>query len=236
MPSCDDGGRRVSLPLVTAAIGVFAATLAWRFLTFTGFSNDDYAHVALAQQMLLGDRPIRDFSDPGWPLTYLLSAAAWLIAGDTLGAEWAITAGGFALGAACTVAAAYRLGGLVPIAILVTLLEIVIHPRSFSYPKVLAYAAGAWAMTALAAGPSLRRIVLMSGAIAAAFLLRHDHGLFLGAASAVCVGLASRGNGCSSFRASRSGTGLDPSCPESLGKNPAARISDEADTKEARGR
>ena len=50
---------------------MFVATFVWRFLTFTGFSNDHYAHLALAQQMLLGERPIRDFSDPGWPLTYV---------------------------------------------------------------------------------------------------------------------------------------------------------------------
>ena len=171
------------------------ATLAWRFLTFTGFTNDHYAHVALAQQMLLGDRPIRDFADPGWPLTYLLSAASWMVAGDTLGAEWAITAGGFALGAACTVVVAHRLTGSIFIAILVTILEVLIYPRTYSYPKVLAYAGGAWAMILLAATPSFRRITLMAAAIAVAFLLRHDHGLFLGLAAAACVAFASRVNG-----------------------------------------
>jgi hypothetical protein len=195
VPSSESGSLRTSPSLVAAAIGLFMATLAWRFLTFTGFTNDHYAHVALAQQMLLGDRPIRDFADPGWPLTYLLSAASWLVAGDTLGAEWAITAGGFALGAACTVAAAHRLTGSISIAILVTILEILIYPRTYSYPKVLAYAAGAWLIILLAAKPSLRRVTLMSAAIAVAFLLRHDHGLFLGLAAAVCVAFASRGDG-----------------------------------------
>ena len=54
---------------------LLGATLAWRFVTFTGFTNDHYVHLALAQQMLMGDRPIRDFADSGWPLMYLLSAA-----------------------------------------------------------------------------------------------------------------------------------------------------------------
>src|SRR5688572_27814456 len=48
---------------LVAAAGACAATLAWRFLTFTGFTNDHYAHLALAQQWLLGDRPVRDFTD-----------------------------------------------------------------------------------------------------------------------------------------------------------------------------
>ena len=68
--------------MVAAAAAMFVVTVVWRFLTFTGFTNDHYAHLALAQQLLLGDRPIRDFSDPGWPLAYVLSAAAWQFAGS----------------------------------------------------------------------------------------------------------------------------------------------------------
>ena len=60
--------------VVAAAVAAFAATLGWRFVTFTGFTNDHYVHLALAQQLLMGERPVRDFIDSGWPLTYLLSA------------------------------------------------------------------------------------------------------------------------------------------------------------------
>ena len=45
-----------SAEIVTVA-SVFVATVVWRFLTFTGFTNDHYAHLALAQQMLLGEPP-----------------------------------------------------------------------------------------------------------------------------------------------------------------------------------
>ena len=61
MPNREPRAYALSGPVVAVALGLFAATLAWRFLTFTGFSNDHYAHLALAQQMLLGDRPVRDF-------------------------------------------------------------------------------------------------------------------------------------------------------------------------------
>ena len=98
-------------PALAAAAALFVAALAWRFVTFTGFSDDHYAHLALAQQWLLGDRPVRDFSDPGWPLTYTLSAIAWRLAGDTLAVEWTLIAAGFAAAAACTVMAAQRLSG-----------------------------------------------------------------------------------------------------------------------------
>lgn len=195
MPSSDLAAARWRPAVLATAAGAFAATLAWRFLTFTGFTNDHYAHLALAQQLLLGERPVRDFSDPGWPLTYLLSAAAWLLAGDAMAVEWALMATALAIGAACTVIVAHRLSGSLPIAIVVTLLEILIFPRTYSYPKILVYAAGAWAMIALAARPSLRRVLLMAALIAVAFLLRHDHGLYIGVASAVCVALASRTEG-----------------------------------------
>ena len=176
-------------------VGLFLVAVAWRFLTFTGFSNDHYAHLAMAQQVLMGDRPIRDFADPGWPLTYTLTALGWLVTGKTMATEWVISTAGFAVGAACTVAAAYRLSGSLAIAAVVTLIEILIFPRAYSYPKVLMYAAGAWAMLALAADPSRRRSVLMAAVVAIAFLFRHDHGLFLGISAAVCVALASHAAG-----------------------------------------
>jgi hypothetical protein len=180
---------------LVAAAGACTATLAWRFLTFTGFTNDHYAHLALAQQWLLGDRPVRDFTDPGWPLTYLLSAAAWRAAGNAMWVEWTLAATALAIAAACTVIVAHRLSGSLTIALVVTALEIVIYPRTYSYPKIVAYAVAAGVMAALAARPSRGRIVLMAAMIAAAFLLRHDHGLYIGVASAVCLALTSRLDG-----------------------------------------
>jgi len=184
--------RHVDIPdsVVAAAVALFGVTLAWRFLTFTGFTNDHYVHLALAQQMLMGERPIRDFADSGWPLMYLLSAAAWRLTGDTLATEWSIAAGWFALGAACTVVAAYRLSASLSLAVIVTIVEGLIYPRTYSYPKVLAYGAASWAMVALAGQPSRRRIVIMSAVVAIAFLFRHDHGLFIGIGAAVCLFVA----------------------------------------------
>ncbi len=178
-------------PVVAAAAGLLGATLAWRFMTFTGFTNDHYVHLALAQQTLLGDRPVLDFADSGWPLTYLLSAALWRLAGDTLVVEWGIAAAGFALGAACTVVVGYRLSKSVVIAVLVAILEFLIYPRTYSYPKVLIYAVAAAGLVALAVQPSRRRIAVMAAVIAVAFLFRHDHGFFVGVASVACLAMLS---------------------------------------------
>ena len=173
--------------VAAAAAAAFAVTLAWRFLTFTGFTNDHYAHLALAQQWLLGDRPIRDFTDPGWPLTYLLSAAAWRLGGDAMWVEWALTATALGIAASCTLIAAFRLSGSLTIAAFVTVLEILIFPRTYAYPKLAAYAAAACVLTAVAERASWARIFAAAAITAAAFLLRHDHGLYIGIASAVCV-------------------------------------------------
>jgi hypothetical protein len=181
--------------VAATAVALFVATLVWRFLTFTGFSNDHYAHLALAQQMLFGERPIRDFTDPGWPLTYMLSAAAWWLAGNTMAVEWLLIALALAAAATLTVVTANRLTGTLWAAVLVTVLQLIAYPRTYSYPKLLAYALGAWAMVAMAAHPSRRRIVVMAGVIATAFLLRHDHGLYVGVAAAMCVAFASRADG-----------------------------------------
>jgi hypothetical protein len=183
--------REVPGRVAAAAAGLLGATLAWRFMTFTGFTNDHYVHLALAQQTLLGDRPVRDFTDSGWPLMYLLSAGLWHLAGDALVVEWGIAAAGFALGAAFTVGVGYSLSGSVTIAVLVAILEVLIYPRTYSYPKVLIYAIASGAIVALAAQPSRLRVAVMGGVIAVAFLFRHDHGLFVGVASVACLAMVS---------------------------------------------
>ena len=175
------------------AIAAGLLTFAWRFLTFVGFTNDHYIHIALAQQVLLGDLPVRDFTDVGWPLQYLLTAAAWRVAGDALAVEFAIAAGSFALGAAFSVIVAHRLSGSLFIALVVTAFEVLIFPRSYSYPKVLMYAAAGWTLVKLADRATIGRIVTTAAVIAVAFLFRHDHGVFIGIAAAICLVVAGRG-------------------------------------------
>lgn len=175
-----------------AAIAIFIVAGAWRFLTFTGFTNDHYAHLALAQQILLGDLPVRDFTDPGWPLTYLASAAAWLVAGDAMGVEWLLTAGALSLSAALTVVIAARLSGYLAIGVLAAILELIIYPRTYAYPKLLAYALAAAVIMAVARRPTRTSLWLPAASIATAFLFRHDHGLYIGLAMALCVAASSR--------------------------------------------
>ena len=177
--------------MALTAVALFALTLCWRVMTFAGFANDHYVHLARAQQLVLGDWPVRDFVDPGMPLMLMVSAAAWRIWGGALRTEVLLVAGAFALGAACTFLAARRLSRSIPIAVTVTVLEVLIAPRSYSYPKALLYPAAALAILAVVRTPSRGRLLALAGLTAVAFLFRHDHGLYIGVSAAVAVALGS---------------------------------------------
>jgi len=195
------------------AVLLFAATLAWRFLTFTGFSNDHYVHLARAQQMRLGEWPVRDFVDPGLPLMYVVSLVGHAVGGPSLGTEFLIVAIAFAVGSVFTFLAASKLAGSIAIAFSMTLLQIAISPRTYGYPKVLLYAIAGWVIIALAERPTGRRIVLAAMLIAIAFLFRHDHGVYIGLACAAATALATRKEGANVVvRSVTALTAARPSC------------------------
>lgn len=176
---------------VVAAAAAFAAAVLWRFLTFSGFSNDHYVQVARGYQWLRGAWPVRDFVDPGMPATYALSALGRLAFGNQLRSEFVVMVLGFGAGAAATAWAAWRLAPSALIVAVVLALEILVSPRTYSYPKILLYGIAGVAVVALAASPTRRRVALCGVLIAAAFLVRHDHGLYIGLGCAAAVALRS---------------------------------------------
>jgi hypothetical protein len=175
---------------VVAAAACLAGLVStiFRYLALVGFPNDEHEYLAGAQQMLLaGEWPTRDFFDPGRPLMYCLSAAAQLVFGQTLLAEAVLTAVAFGVGAAFVLVATHRLSGSLLPAIVATILSIAIFPRPYGYPKILLYAAAPVLMWAWVKAPSLARLMAMSAFVAVAFLIRHDHGVFIGAAVAATI-------------------------------------------------
>ena len=180
---------------MSAALVAGVITLLWRFLTFSGFNNDHYVHMAGAQQILLGEWPVRDFVDVATPLMYIVHAAGRALFGPSLGVELAIVASGFAIGAACTVVAATRLSGSPTIALLVTAFEVAIYPRTFGYPKVLLYAVAALVIMAVARRFTTRTLLATAVTIVVAFLFRHDHGVFIGIASLTALLVGGRDDG-----------------------------------------
>ena len=125
-----------------AAGGVFVGTWLIRFLALTGFPNDHFFHLAPAQQMLAGELPSRDFVDPGQPLMYLVSFLARLAVDSPLLAEAIVVSTAFGLAAVLTLYAAFSVSGSLSIAVVVTVAEIALFPRTYHYPKLLLLAAG----------------------------------------------------------------------------------------------
>jgi hypothetical protein len=177
---------------VTAA-AIFVVAESWQFLTYNGFPNDHYFHVARARQMLLGDWPVRDFVDPGALLQYVFSAAARWLFGDVAAPELLVVALGVGVGAAATVVCASWLSRSTIVAGGVALLEILASPRSYSYPKMLLYGLAGCAIVAVATHASRARLLLAATLTATAFLMRHDHGLFIGVACTAAIALSSSG-------------------------------------------
>ena len=125
------------LPLAVAAL-----TAGFRYLLLNvGFPNDHFVYISGGWQMLSGDWPTRDWVDPGLPLQFLASATAQALLGPTLFAEGVLVSLGFGVAAALTTVVVRRLTGSVALAVAAAALEVLILPRTYSYPKMLIYAA-----------------------------------------------------------------------------------------------
>ena len=170
-----------------AAIGLFAGVALFRYLSLNGFSNDHYVHLAGAQQMLFGEWPSRDFVDLGAPLTYALSAAAQELFGRGLLTEAVLTAILFAIAAVLTLRVVLALTGSVALGLAAAAVEELMFPRSYSDTKILVYAAASLALVRYSARPGRARLVVLALVTAIAFLIRHDHGAFVGIAAGVAV-------------------------------------------------
>src|SRR5688572_3393813 len=171
------------------ALVAFLVAFAFRWLTLAEFPNDHFDHVAVAQQLRLGAWPIRDFTDEGLPLAYLVSAAAWSLVRSPFLSEAMVVASGFATAAALSFTAAVRLSGSFIAASIAVVAQLALYPRTYSYPKLLvqavAIAVTLWALERL----TPRRIAALAGATAFGYYFRHDHAIYIGAAvvASLCV-------------------------------------------------
>ena len=175
---------------LVAALIFFVLVASLRFLSLTGFPDDHYVHLAGAQQMLHGEWPSRDFVDLGAPLTYATSAAAQAIFGERQLTEALLMALAFGLGAVLTIRAGVALTGSVLLAMAAALIEVLVYPRTYGYPKIVLYAMAAVVLLWYASRPTRARLIGLAALSAIAALVRHDHGLYIGIASVVAVALS----------------------------------------------
>jgi 4-amino-4-deoxy-L-arabinose transferase-like glycosyltransferase len=194
-------GLPVNAVLLTT---VFALTAVFRFLALrNGFPNDHFVYITPGWQMQFGEWPARDFVDPGLPLMFWSSAAAQALFGQTLLAEGLLVAAAFGLAAALTFAAATDLTGSRVLGLFAALFEVAVFPRTYGYPKLLAYALAFWVFGRYPRWPGTARLWAVAASVAIAFLFRHDHGLFLylGGLLLVVLNAAPRGLGAATKQA-----------------------------------
>jgi hypothetical protein len=182
--------QRREFALLVAVLVVAVLACAYRVLTFVEFSNDDFMHMAFAQQIAHGSLPVRDYVELGLPLMALVSAGAQLALGEGLLTELFVEATAYAVTAALCLFVAARVSGSMAVGIALSLVIVLCHPVSYGYPKLLTYAAGLAAVWAYCAAPSKPRLGLVAVVVAAAFLFRHDHGVIL--APAVVIAIVAR--------------------------------------------
>ena len=115
----------------------------------------------------------------------------WLLPDAPLFGEAVLVAAMFALAAVFTLYAARRLTASWWIALLVVAIEVVILPRTYSYPKILAYAAGFLAMWRYVGAPVAVAVVQLAVAVVVAFGLRYDHGIYVGIGGLLTVVMVS---------------------------------------------
>jgi hypothetical protein len=176
--------------LIVASIIVAVVAFGYRYTSLSGFSNDHYVHLARAQAMLAGDLPIRDYTEEGVPLTVVLSATAQRVLGQSLFAEVVLVLTSLAIGAGVTCWLASRLSGSLLIGASAALLQVLVSPRLYSHPKIMIYSvflAIAWWYLDR---PGRGRLALVALWTAVAFLIRHDHGVYVGLGAAALIAIA----------------------------------------------
>jgi hypothetical protein len=177
--------------LAAGLVVIFAFSWLFRFNdpngSFAQLTDDHFFYLVRGWQILFGDLPVRDFVDHGAPLYYYVAAAVQWLGGRGTQSEIIFSVTMISLGAALTFWLAQRASGSLLLGAAAALLQILLAPRFYNYPKILVYAAAVPAIWAWIDRPTWRRLALIALITAIGFLFRHDHGAFVGIAMAVAL-------------------------------------------------
>ena len=177
-----------------AAAAIFVVAFFYQF-TKPSFPNDHFGHLSKAQLVLDGELPVRDFMDPGLPLTIAISAGLLSLSRGSLFAEALFTMGAISVGVVLVYRLSRRLTASVGLAIWAAACTLAIEPRLYNYPKVLTCTVAAWLACRYIDRPTRERAACLGAWTAVAFLFRHDLGLYAIVLAAVTFPLGVRGEG-----------------------------------------
>jgi hypothetical protein len=168
------------------AAGAFAvlAVCTSYFTTLSRLENDHFVIIARARRVLDGGWPVRDFIDPGMPLTYLPSAFAAAIGGPTLLAEVVLC---IALLGSTTAIAFFlirRTTGSIALALGGAALILAFPTRLYSATKVATICIALLVGSRYALKPSRGRLVAFGAWTGVACLVRFDYAVYVAGAAA----------------------------------------------------
>jgi hypothetical protein len=167
-------------------VAIIAATAVVLGLTASAqlFDSNFYA-MSGAVSLLSGDRIYRDFFEPGVPLAAYTAAAAQMISGYRLIAEfirqWVFIIAGFAI--AAHLGLRLSRSASATLMMMAAALLILASTPSYHYDKLFFFPLIVWASWRYIDRPTVARAVTCGCITAIAFLFRHDYGVYLGAAS-----------------------------------------------------
>jgi hypothetical protein len=157
------------------AFAVGAIAFFARYALTGAIENDHFVTFTRGLQVLYGDWPVRDFDDPGFPLSYLVSTATAALFGPSLLINVVQCVLLIALTSSVTWLVAYRATGNASAALVAAAATIVIYPRLYNATKVIVPVTAIWLAWRYADTPDRRRLVALASWSAVAFLLRHDY-------------------------------------------------------------
>ena len=142
--------------------------------------------------VLAGDHPYRDFFEWGVPLQVVLSMAGQVLSGHRLIGEFLLHWGFIAAGAVISFGLGVRASRSVLLSFVTALLAAIIGPGTgtYHYPKLFLYPAAVWLGWRYLDRPTGGRASALGALTVAAFLMRHDHGIYVGCAAVLAALLA----------------------------------------------
>ena len=161
-----------------AVIGGGVAFAA-RYALTGAIENDHFVTFARAIQVLYRDWPVRDFEDPGFPLSYLLSTAVAALFGPSLLVNVLLCILLLAVTSALTYLLVFRATESQTAAIVAGAFTVIVSPRLYNATKVIVPVVAIWVAWRYADNARHRRLVVLAIWTAVAFLLRHDYLIYV---------------------------------------------------------
>jgi len=174
-----------------AVVGVLTLAVLMYSVVEQLFDTNFY-FVWQATALLAGDHPYRDFYEMGSPLMTLMSAAMQWAVGYRLIGEFLIHWTFIVCGVVISFHLARRLSHSLWASLTTTFIAIAIIAATptYHFPKLFFYPAAVWALWWYMEAPSVARAAVVGLVTDAAFLFRHDHGIYIGVGAVLTFVLA----------------------------------------------